>query len=142
MATENTVWTGGPSQVENTGVFIICAVLAVFTFGISLLYAGWRYQVTKNHRYELTTQRLMTHSGVLSKINDELELFRVKDTRYVQPFFLRLFGLGNVILVSNDISSPLVVISAITGARELREQIRTLVDERRDVKRVSTVERE
>ncbi len=53
-----------------------------------------------------------------------------------QPLFLRLFGLANVVLRTSDRDQPVMVIPAIPNAAELREQLRTSVEARRDKKRV------
>jgi membrane protein YdbS with pleckstrin-like domain len=142
MAQETDVWSGNPSQITNLGTYIICGLISLTVFGaiIAIPYAIWRYLVVKNWRYELTSQRIRAHSGVLSKKTDELELYRVKDTKFDQPFFLRLFGLGNVIIVSSDSTTPVSEITAIKDAKNLREQIRNLVEERRDQKRVRVAE--
>lgn len=142
MAEEIFICSGGPSQVINTGAFILCGVLAIPTCGIALIYAAWRYLDVKNQRFELTTQRLTSHSGIFSKKIDEIELYRVKDTGLIEPFLLRLFGLGNVVLISSDSTNPFKTIPAVSGAKDLREKIRTLVEERRDQKRVRTLETE
>lgn len=142
MSDENNVWSGSPSQVTNMGGFIILGLLSLFlvTVPLTALWALWIFLVTKNQKYELSNQRLKTHEGVLSKKMDELELYRVTDTQFEQPFFLRLFSLGNVILITSDKTSPKVKIKAVKEARELREKIRHLVEERRDKKRVREVE--
>jgi uncharacterized membrane protein YdbT with pleckstrin-like domain len=66
--------------------------------------------------------------GVLNKKLDELELYRVRDYKLDQPFFLRLFSLGNIILQTSDRTHPTVVIQAIPDAENLREQLRTYVE--------------
>ena len=144
MASENHVWSGSPSQIINLGTYILCALLSltVVLAIVAIPYAIWQYLVVKNQKYDLTSQRLKAHSGVLSKQTDELELFRVKDTKFEQSFFLRLFGLGNVILVSTDSTTPIAMIKAVKDAQNLREQIRNLVEERRDQKRVRITELE
>lgn len=144
MAEESFVWSGTPSQVTNMAAFILWGLLALTLFlaPVSVVVVLWKYLVVKNTKYELTSQRLKTHSGVLSKKTDEIELYRVKDTRFDQPFFLRIFGLGNVLLFSTDVSTPLVQINAVPNAHALREQIRNLVEERRDLKRVRNIEME
>jgi membrane protein YdbS with pleckstrin-like domain len=138
MASESPVWSGSPSQITNLGVYMLCALLSltVVLAVVAIPYAIWRYLVLKNNVVELTSQRLITHSGVLSKHTDELELYRVRDTKFAQSFFLRIFCLGNVILVTADATTPLVTIKAVKDAQKLREQIRFLVEARRDQKRV------
>lgn len=144
MATEEHVWSGNPSQIVNLGTFILCTLLSltVILAFVAVPYAIWKYLVVKNQKYDLTSQRLKTHSGVLSKKTDELELYRVKDTKFDQPFFLRLFGLGNVVLMSSDLTTPIAKIEAVNNAQALREQIRSLVEERRDQKGVRIAELE
>ena len=77
-----------------------------------------------------------------SRRTDELELYRVKDTAYEQPFFLRLFSLANIILTTSDVSTPQVMIDAIPAeeARQLRETIRICVEQSRDRTRVREVD--
>jgi hypothetical protein len=95
----------------------------------------WQYLVVKKQRFELTSQRLRAYRGVLSKKTDELELYRVKDTKFDQPFFLRLLGLGNAIIVSFDsttksTSSPLNIEGVDLGLSS--DDIVDLVRECRD----------
>jgi uncharacterized membrane protein YdbT with pleckstrin-like domain len=132
------IWEGTPSQVVNLGVFIIGLVL--FILVIPLFYALWKWLVVKNIKYELTSQRLKTHSGVLNKHIDELELYRVKDYKLVQPFFLRIFSLSNVVLETSDRSNPSITIRAITNGNDVREQIRQIVEELRQRKGVREVD--
>jgi membrane protein YdbS with pleckstrin-like domain len=144
MAEENVVWSGNPSQVTNMGTFILWGLLALtmVLLPVSAIVILWKYLVVKNQKYELTTQRLKTHVGVLSKKIEEIELYRVKDTKFEQTFFLRLFNLGNVVLFSSDMSQPTETIYAVSNAQALREQIRNLVEARRDQKRVRNIESE
>jgi uncharacterized membrane protein YdbT with pleckstrin-like domain len=92
--------------------------------------------VVKNTKYELTTERLRMRHGVFSKHTDELELYRVRDYKLQQPFFLRIFSLGNIVLQTSDKSHPHVVLTAIPNGEDLREQLRTYVEECRTRKGV------
>lgn len=144
MSEERILWSGTTSQVENLGAYVLAAllVLSVLLSPIGIGLAVWKYLVTKNHRYELTSQRLKTYSGVLSKKVEDLELYRVKDTTFEQPFFLRLFGLANVVIVTADASQPVQRIHAVADAYALRETLRGAVEECRDRKRVRNIETE
>ena len=82
------------------------------------------------------------HSGVLNKTTTEIELYRVTDTQFEQPFWLRLVGLAHVVVISSDKLSPQTQIRAVPEARELREQLRALVETRRNVKGVRVSELE
>lgn len=144
MAQEEHVWIGGPSQVTNLGAYAVCGLLTLTVIGavFAIPYAIWKYLVVRYQRYELTSQRIKIHSGVLRKRIEELELYRVKDTKFDQPFWFRLFGLGNVTLVSSDVTTPVVFIHGVKDAQHLREQIRNLVEICRDQKRVRVGELE
>lgn len=151
---ESTVWKGNPSQVLNIPTFAACLVVAIiflvlgaeftwwFALGAlaSLVVAGWKWLEVKCRVYEITTQRLRMFEGVLNQDIDEVELYRVKDTRILRPFWLRLFGLGNVQLETSDRTHPSPVLAAIKDAVEVREQLRRHVETLRDEKRVREVD--
>ena len=141
MADETHVWSGTPSQILNLGAFTLWGLLGltVVLLPISIGVILWKYLVVKNHKYELTNERLKLESGVLSKTEDVLELYRVQDTQWEQPFLLRLFGLANIYLVTADPTTPVVAIEAIPNAKALHERIRNLVERRRDRKHVHEV---
>jgi uncharacterized membrane protein YdbT with pleckstrin-like domain len=126
MAEERTVWLGTPSQVINLGPYILLGLF--FWLVIPLFVILWKWLVVKNTKYELTTERLRMRHGVFNKHADELELYRVRDYKLQQPFFLRIFSLGNIILQTSDKSHPHIVLEAIANGEELREQLRTYVE--------------
>lgn len=147
---ESPLWTGHTSQWVHFWFYFFCVLLAggclagiPFTGGLSaaglavpLIMWGVRWWMTRTTVYELTTQRLRRRSGILDRKLDELELFRVKDYTMEQPFVLRMLGLGNLTLVTSDVTTPTVVIQAITGVEEVREMLRQAVTAERDRKRV------
>ena len=131
---EKEIWKGSPSQWTNFWSFLF-GILLCWTV-IPIFIALWKYLIVKTWKIEITDQRLIEEKGVLSKVTDELELFRVKDIRQEQPFFLRLVGLSNLVLVTSDRSNAIVRIPAIKNGKELREKIRLAVDVRREKKNV------
>ena len=66
----------------------------------------------------------------------------MKDTALIEPFFLRLFSVGNVVITTGDETTPTLVIPAVAGAGQLREQIRRYVEERRAARGVRIAELE
>ena len=135
---EKDVWSGTPSQVVNFGIFVLMGLF--FWLVIPLFVILWKWLVIKNTKYELTTERLRIGHGVLNKETDELELYRVRDYRLVQPLFLRLFSLGNIVLQTSDRSHPEVTISAIPDSEDLREKLRVHVEACRTKKNVREVD--
>lgn len=141
---EKKVWQGHSSQILNFNVFLVCGLLTIVSVGILgiglIPYMIWKYLEIKNQKYVLTNQRLFTYTGVLNKLTDELELYRVRDTKFIEPFFLRIFGLGIIEIHSSDSSTPFVYIQAVKNGREIREQLRSLVEYRRESKNVRMAE--
>ena len=138
VSEEKDVWFGTPSQVINLGSFILLGLFFWLIF--PLLIILWKWLVVKNTKYELTTERLRTRYGVLNKHTDEVELYRVRDYKFVQPFFLRLFSLGNIVLQTSDRSHPQVILRAIPDGEELRDKLRTHVEACRVKKNVREVD--
>jgi len=151
---EESVWTGGPSQVLNFGIFLACALVALVLVALALVFSGyiglgvlapgalalWKFLEVRCLVYELTSERLRIFEGVLNQDIDEIELYRVKDSRIERPFWLRLFGLGNIALETSDRTHPRPVLRAVADAREVREKIRHHVEVLRDRKRVREVD--
>ena len=136
MTEESIVWTGHPSQWQNIGWFIACLLLVPIPFAL------WKWLETRNTIYSLSDQRLKFTRGVLTKTTEDLELYRVRDTKFEQGFFERMVGLGHVQLFTTDESSPSIVLPYIHDAEAVREKIRGLVEARRDAKRVRFLETE
>ncbi len=134
MTDETTQWTGSPSQLQNLGWFVACLLLVPIPWAIG------RWLTTRSTVYTLTDERLSTRRGVFTRVTEDLELYRVRDTRVEQSVFERMFGLGEVILYTTDASTPEVRLAYIKGAVPLRETLRRLVEARRDLKRVRTLE--
>lgn len=107
---------------------------------IPLGYGFWILLGTKLKIYELTTERIRIYEGILNQNIDEVELYRVKDIRMERPFWLRIFGLGNLHLITSDRTLPEIVIPAIGGALDVRETLRKRVEILRDRKRVREVD--
>ncbi|MBM4098074.1 MAG: DUF4339 domain-containing protein [Planctomycetes bacterium] len=137
---ERLLWQGRPSQVVNLGKYILCGLF--FWLVIPVFIALWRWLEVRCVLYEVTDQRFRITHGVLNRRMDELELYRVKDTVFEQPFFLRIFSLANILIASSDIATPRAAILALPAdeARRLRETIRDRVERLRDRKRVREVD--
>jgi uncharacterized membrane protein YdbT with pleckstrin-like domain len=156
MSEEKTLFKGSPSQWVNSRVFFLSGVIAVVDvvvavkfspwFGLLLLvpaaWAGGCWLQLRSRVYEITTERIRVSSGILTRRTDDLELYRVEDITLVEPLSLRLFGLGNLELTTNDTSTPRLVLPALRGVKLLREDLRRAVEERREKKRVRVTEME
>ena len=129
MAEEKELWRGTPSQWVNLPWYILWLLL--FWLVIPLFILLWQWLVIRTTVYELTSERLKLRRGVLNKHLDEVELYRVRDYKLEQPFFLRLFGLGNILLQTSDRSHPSVRLRAIRDGEQLYERVRAAVEDSR-----------
>lgn len=136
MNEERIEWSGTPSQWRNAGWFLSCLLL------LPIPWALWRWLETRSTRYTLTDQRLKTQRGVLNKLTEDLELYRVRDTRFQQSLVERMLGLGEIVLFTTDESTPQVSLRYIRDAEAVREKLRGLVEARRDAKRVRYLDAE
>ncbi|MGH8667764.1 MAG: PH domain-containing protein [Burkholderiales bacterium] len=134
MSDEKALWSGTPSQLVNLPWYVLWLLLCWLV--IPLLILLWQWLVIRNTVYELTSERLKLRSGVLNKELDEVELYRVRDYKLEQPFFLRLFGLGNITMQTSDRSHPVLTLRAVRSGERLYEQLRQAVEQSRAKKGV------
>ena len=140
MDEEKTIWQGSSSQALKLGIYILCGL---FCWLIVPIFIGlWHWLKLRSRVYEVTTQRIRIRQGIFNKRTEELELYRVKDTTLVEPFWVRLFKLGNIEVTTTDLSTPLIVLEGIPQASWLREELRKSVEICRDKKRVRLAELE
>ncbi len=157
---ENIVWTGTPSQKNNLGIFLLCALVAVAIIGSAIMLAHggtpstpllallllpavvalWRWFKTRSLVYTLTDQRMKVQRGVLTHVIDNVELYRIKDYHLTQSFTQRLLGVGTIVLRTTTDSAPQVVLAGMNDSAALWERIRALVEARRDAKGVREID--
>ncbi len=131
---EHEVWSGTPSQWQNLGWWLGCLLV------IPIPFAAWAWLATRSTRYVLSDQRLKITRGVFNRVIEDIELYRVKDTRLTQTFWQRMVGIGDVELGTSDQSSPVVRLASLPDAEAVRDRLRSLVEKRRDSKRVREVD--
>ncbi len=148
-SSEMKLWQGNSSHWIHFWFYALCVLLAigvvVLTFmmpwslpflAIPALMWLWRWWLTKTTVFTLTNERLLVTRGIITRHQDNLELYRVRDYCVKQPILLRMFGLGNLELLTSDTMTPNVIIPAIRDVEGVREMLRTSVEAARDRKRV------
>ena len=151
MSEERVVFRGHPSLVTAFGsVTFSIILLGAIIFGLvyfwdSLPPAPVRYgavalvlvplvmliskiAAVKLLLYEITSERIKVTHGLFVRRTDELELYRVKDTSLIEPFFYRLFSAANIFVATNDASTPRLELRGIKHAKEIREELRNSVE--------------
>jgi uncharacterized membrane protein YdbT with pleckstrin-like domain len=149
MVDESALWRGCPSQWLNLGAYLGSFLLALgigiggFFFPPALIallfplgFAFWKFLVVRSQVFELSCQRLRVRTGVINHTIDEVELYRVKDTMVLRPWWMRITGLSSIRMETSDRTLPQLTIPAIPNGMEVREMLRKQVEAERDRKRV------
>ena len=124
------LWEDRPSQISNFWIYLL--------FFWTIIPPIIVYLNTRFTKYELDSQRLIIKKGILSQSIEETELYRVKDYSILKPLFLRLFGLGNLVLTTSDKTNKYVTLKAIKDVEKIKDLVRTHVEKAR--KRTGTKE--
>lgn len=122
---EEDLWAGGFSPKAmvgwwvSLGLFTILMIVATImieplTWLISLaivvlmwVVAGMNYaRMRLGFHYELTSQRLIHRTGILSRRSDRIEVIDISDVSYQQGPIQRIFGVGTIHITSSDRSDP------------------------------------
>lgn len=151
---EEVIWQGSQSQVLNFGIFILMGILSVIILVLSfmffpiaavlvlipMVYIFVKWLTVKYHKYNVTTERIFYTTGIFSKRTEAMELYRIRDVDMYEPFWQRLFKLGNIAITSSDKTTQNFLIKAVPHPSELMNNIRKNVEKRRDVKGVRGIE--
>lgn len=87
-------------------------------------------------KYSLDKERLFIERGFLNKREDEVRLYRIMDVSLTRSLGQRIFGVGTIHCCSADKSLRDFDILSVKNAKEVKEQLSTLVEEQREEKRV------
>ncbi|MGE5520363.1 MAG: PH domain-containing protein [Candidatus Dadabacteria bacterium] len=139
MEPEITICEVTPSQVLNLKPFLysIIALIAIIVIwsltkfdylllaiALPLFYGFWKWLQVKATILKITSQRIIISEGVLNKRTNETELYRVRDSCIEEPFFFRLFGIGNIIVYTTDEADNVLRFKAYKKPHWLKDQVR------------------
>lgn len=129
--------------------FLWNLLLIIFAWTIlPLPYLYWKFLQIRSTNYILTTQRLITKTGVLWKEVNFIELYRVVDIKVERGFLYQFldfgrtclgkkpFLLGDIRIFSSDYSHPKLFLLTIPNALGVAEKIRKAFNDDKDMKRV------
>ena len=95
----------GPSQMINIGWFALVPISAVAfipSVAITLPIAIYKYLEVAMWRYIIYEDRIVEKKGIFDVKYEEMRYFRIKSIMSVEPFWMRLFGLGVVNILSSE----------------------------------------
>jgi uncharacterized membrane protein YdbT with pleckstrin-like domain len=136
---EKTICELHPSQILNLKAFsfallgVIAVSAAAVLTGNNLLLLLWiipigyaliRWLVVRSMTVRITDQRIIVSEGVFNKTTNETELYRVRDSSIEEPFFFRLFKLGNISIYTTDESDATLKLVAFKKPHWIKDQVR------------------
>ena len=74
--------------------------------------------------YELRSDRFFDRTGILFQRTNQMELHRIRDYEVTRTLIQRIFGKGNLMLVSRDTTTPAFILSWIDDPENVAEMIR------------------
>lgn len=110
--------------------FLVFGIVAVLL--LKMIYGYFWYHLM---RIELYQDRMTFKEGIFSSKTDFLELYRVKDYKVYQSFFMRIFSIQNIILITSDKSRKIIEIKGVKKSNVIN-LIRNQVEEQRRKKGV------
>jgi hypothetical protein len=142
--TERDLFAGHPAVIYSIGqivpflVVMAAAVAAGYMAGsgLGIFYAFLGFLVacgiiclvfylkSLSIHYEITTQRIKLGSGLLSKVQESLELFRIDHFELHQPLGMRLLGQSSLRLFSSDAEIVKFYIYGVPNLGSLADTLR------------------
>ncbi len=111
--------TTAPWVEFRTGLFIALVTAVLCLGGVGLYLAYRRLSV----HYELTNQRLIYQTGLLTRITDRIDLVDVDDVAYGQERVERLLGVGTIQIISGDRSPGELLLTGIQDVSSVATKI-------------------
>lgn len=91
--------------------------------GAVLIGVGLPFVKTAFTRITIDTARITWTQGILHRRVSTLELSRIQSITSINPWWLRLFGTGSIILTTNDAAHPVRRLPAISNANQLCKRL-------------------
>ena len=87
--------------------------------------------------YSFDEDCIYIDSGIFTKKQEEIRLYRVLDISVTRTFGQRIFGMGTITLKTSDKTTPELLLINLKKVMEVKTQLSNLIEESRDKKRIS-----
>jgi uncharacterized membrane protein YdbT with pleckstrin-like domain len=146
---EKDLFSGHPAVIYTIGQFlpflaVVAAAVAVIAVGAARPDAGidrgyvllgavalcgiiclWFYVKSRRIHFEITTQRIKLERGLLSKVQESLELFRIDHFELRKPLGMRLLGQASLRLFTSDAELDRFHIYGVPNLESLADELRS-----------------
>ena len=128
---EQPIFVGHPAVIYTFWQWLTVVV----TLGIAY---GFYWVRSISTKYEITSQRVRVERGILSKVKESVELFRIDHFDVLKPLGMRMAGQCVLHLRSSDAGFPSVRIYGVPGLERLGDQLRECSLQERTRRKVTT----
>lgn len=101
-------------------VFLVCLLLGLIVIVIPVIF-------TRTQRYRISNYRIDYERGILSRKIDTMELWHVDDISFRQSLIDRILNVGTIEIVSNDRSSPDLLMRGLPNPRPLFDSLKSRI---------------
>ena len=122
---EETIWEGRPTWRAWASRWIAGWVLLPLLVGVYLLLSVWIR--TRSTRWKVTSRRIESETGFLTKRVDTLELWRIRDVEFRQSLTDRMAGVSSLVITAHDDGSPVLEVRGAPGNRALYDRLMVAV---------------
>jgi membrane protein YdbS with pleckstrin-like domain len=145
LEAERDLFFGHPAIIYSFGQFTPFLLLAVLAAIVGYFVSQYEYGVlytclafiliggvlllslftkSRSTLYRITTQRIKIEHGLLSKVQESLELFRIDHFELRKPLGMRLLGQSSLHLYSSDAELENFIIYGVPHLESLADQLR------------------
>jgi len=131
-----TIYFEGKQSLGNRKALLVSRSFFIFIGFLmmvipGLLMIGYYFLSAVTTKYKFTNTRLLIESGILSKKINALELWRINDIQFKQGMIQRLFGEGQLLLITQDKTNPIIQIEGIPmhDIRSLFEKLQPAINQ-------------
>ena len=103
---------------------IIWVILALPTFGITLLLAIWEFLRLRSIEQGITNKRVILKTGIISRNSEEMKISSIETVEIVQGISGRIFGFGSIKVTGRGISD--LVYKNIDSPMEVKKTIESV----------------
>ena len=88
---------------------IIWIILAIPSFGITLLLALWEWLKLRSIEQGVTNKRVILKRGIISRKTEEMKISSIETVEIIQGVIGRVFGYGNIKVTGRGLSDLIFI---------------------------------
>jgi membrane protein YdbS with pleckstrin-like domain len=128
MTKNKYIKTVQPSQIVNFIWFVLPVIFLFFPplMMVFIIIAIYKFYDVDTWKYNFHEQTIEERRGVFDVVQSQVYYYRIKSIMVEQPFFMRIFGLSVIHIVTSEQFKPRLIIYGVYYGEDLKEFISDL----------------